>query len=86
MSKEIKIFWGLFFGFIFGFSFAKLYQTWAILFIMNGISYAGIQAWHTGQLWEVATENPMGFLITMEVLFSVIGYAFVKTTLIKKDK
>ena len=86
MSKEIKIFWGILFGFITGFAFAKLYQTWAILFRMKGVQYAGIQSWRTGQLWEVAVENPMGFLITMEVLFSIIGYVFVKTTLIKKDK
>lgn len=85
MNKGLRI-WGTFFGVVIGFVISKIYQIWAILFRGDGMHYAGVKSWHATTLWEIATEHPEGFLITIEILFGVIGYIFVNTCYIKKDQ
>lgn len=79
MRKDIVELWGVIIGLVVGFIVAKVYQIWAILFIYQGSRYAGIDGWFNTALWDVATRNPLAFLIVVEIIFAVLGYLFVRT-------
>ncbi|MDX5474398.1 MAG: hypothetical protein LPK00_02575 [Bacillaceae bacterium] len=72
--------WGGFFGLLVGYMVAKVYQSWAILFLSSGIELMAdpIKGWDQQPLWVIATKYPTSFSVIVSVIFGVIGILFTK--------
>ena len=72
--------WGGFFGLLVGYMVAKIYQSWAILFLTSGIELMAdpIKGWDQQPLWVIATKYPTSFSVIVSIIFCVIGILFAK--------
>lgn len=82
MIAEDNMLWGGFFGFVLGLIVSKVYQSWAILYRVEGTGFSGENGWRDGilstPLWVRATDHPLGFTIVIIVVFIIIGILFAK--------
>ncbi|NMA49979.1 MAG: hypothetical protein GX947_09510 [Tissierellia bacterium] len=85
MDNKIEIL-GIVLGSIQGFILAKVYQSWAILYSIEGSSIAGKYTWTNTPMWEFSIKNPTIFLSIIVMIFALFGLFISKTYLNEKNK
>ncbi|MFE8702747.1 hypothetical protein ACFYKX_19270 [Cytobacillus sp. FJAT-54145] len=82
MNIDNNELWGGLFGFVVGLVVAKVYQSWAILYRLEGSVFSGDTGWRDGllstPLYIRATDHSLGFTIVVILVFITVGVQFAK--------
>jgi hypothetical protein len=74
-KNELKIILGGTIGAVTGFALAKIYQIWAILYQVEGLSERGNE-WDVEPLWSIANTYPAWTTASFTLICLLIGSSF----------